>query len=123
MVILHCHRALEASTLGAAEAADSVLLVVTLDVLALRDARRSLDLLSSRGASKGCRLVINRATRGELIPADAERVLGLSSAVVIRFDRAVPRAQNRGELVVGRSSRAARAVQTLARKLLEEEGP
>jgi pilus assembly protein CpaE len=119
-VILHLPRALDAGTVAALEVADVILLVVTLDVLALRDARRALDVLSARGLDRKCRLVVNRASRGELVPTDAEGVLGMPPAAVIRFDRLVPRGQDRGELVVGRSGRAARAVLGLARRLLAE---
>jgi pilus assembly protein CpaE len=118
-VVLHLPRALDDAAIGALEAADDVLVVLSLDVMAFRDARRALDHLSGLGLEGKCRLVINRAARSEVVPGDAERVFGMAPVAVIRFDRAVPRAQNRGELVVGRSSRAARSVFTLARRLLE----
>jgi pilus assembly protein CpaE len=120
MVVVHLPRALDAAVRGALQASDDVVLVLSLDVMAFRDGRRALDHLSDLGLDGKCRLVINRATRSEVVPADAERVFGFSPAAVIRFDRAVSRAQNRGELIVGRSSRAARSVIALARRLLEE---
>lgn len=120
-VVLHLPRTLDDAAVGALEAADDVLVVLSLDVMAFRDARRALDHLSGLGLEGKCRLVINRAARSEVVPADAERVFGMAPLAVIRFDRAVPRAQNRGELVVGRSSRAARSVFNLARRLLAED--
>lgn len=120
VVVLHLPRALDDATRAAMEAADLVLLVVTLDVLALRDARRALDLLRGSGLDGRCRLVLNRVGRGEVVPDDAARVLGLRPVTMIREDRAVRRSQDRGEVVVGRSSPAARRVAALARHVLEE---
>lgn len=115
--VLHLPRTPDEPTRAALEAADDILLVVTLDVLAFRDARRTLAWLAGLGVGPRCRLVINRAARAEIVPQDAERVFGLSPACVIGVDRSVPRAQNRGELVVGRSGLAARKVQALAEQL------
>jgi Flp pilus assembly CpaE family ATPase len=95
--------------------------VVTLDVLAFRDARRALDHLRSLGLDAKCRLVVNRAARDEVVPEDAERVFGMAPAAIVRSDRAVPRAQNRGELLAGRAGGAARQVAALARRLLQGE--
>jgi septum formation inhibitor-activating ATPase MinD len=65
--------------------------------------------------------VLNRVARGEIVPADAERLLGLPVVASIRNDRSVPRSQNRGEVIVGRGSPAARRIVALARSLLDEE--
>lgn len=120
LVLLHLPRGLHHSVRTALEASDVLLLVVTLDVLALRDARRAMDLVRAAGLEARCRLVLNRVRRGEVIPADAERALGLPAAAVIREDRSVGRAQDRGDLVAGRSTPAARRLAALARLLLEE---
>ena len=122
LVILHLPRTIDDGVRGALEACDEILLVVSLDVLAFRDARRALDLLRALGLDGRCRLVINRAVRSEVVPQDAERVFGLRPTAVIRHDRTVPRAQNRGDLVAGRSGPAGRGVRTLARHLLGEDG-
>ncbi|HKX24985.1 MAG TPA: hypothetical protein VJP08_01585, partial [Actinomycetota bacterium] len=122
-VLLHLPRALGPSALAAVEASDVVLLVVTLDVLGLRAARRTVDLLTGAGLDGRCRLVLNRVSHGEIVPQDAERVLRLSVAAVIRHDRGVPRAQNRGELVAGRGSPAGRRVVALSKAVLSEERP
>jgi Flp pilus assembly CpaE family ATPase len=119
MVVAHLPRALDDAVLGTCEAVDDVLLVISLDVLAFRDARRVLAIFESQGLEERCSLVVNRAARSEVVPEDAERVFGLRPIAVIRHDRAVPRAQNRGELVVGRSGVAAKALQRLAKQLLE----
>jgi pilus assembly protein CpaE len=122
-IFLHLPRSLGPPTMTALDASDLVLLVVTLDVLGLRAARRTVDLLTAAGLDGRCRLVLNRASRGEIVPQDAERVLGLPVAVVIRHDRAVPRTQNRGEFVAGRGSPAGRRVVALAKAMLNEERP
>jgi pilus assembly protein CpaE len=122
VVVLHLPRALDDATRAALEAADLVLLVVTLDVLALRDARRALDLLRASGLDGRCRLVLNRVGRGEVVPDDAERALGLRPVTMIREDRAVRRSQDRGEVLAGRSTPAARRVAALARHVLDEAG-
>lgn len=119
VVILHLPRAMTAATLAGLEAADEILLVVTLDVLAFRDARRLLRFLEGRGMADRCRLVINRANRAEVIPEDAEHVFGLRPECVLGFDRSVLRAQNRGELVAGRSGRVPRRIAALAHRVLE----
>jgi pilus assembly protein CpaE len=123
VVLLHLARALDEPTRAALVEADLVLIVVTLDVLALRDARRALEVLRASGVDGRCRLVINRVGRGEIVPDDAERVLGLRPVAMIREDRAVRRSQDRGQVVAGRSTPAARHVAALARRLLDEAGP
>jgi pilus assembly protein CpaE len=120
-VLLHLPRALGATPQVAVEQSDIVLLVVALDVIGLRAARRVLDLLTGIVDEARCRLVLNRVGRGEIVPGDAERVLGLPIAAVIRTDRAVPRSQNRGEMVAGRGSSAGKRVANLACSLLTKE--
>jgi pilus assembly protein CpaE len=120
IAILHLPRSLDDRTRAAVAASDVVLLPVTLDVLAFRDARRALDALADLDLNGRVRLVINRAARSEVVPEDAERVFGIRPSVVIGVDHSVSRAQNRGELVVGRSSRTSRRISALARAILEE---
>jgi Flp pilus assembly CpaE family ATPase len=119
-VVLHLPRAVDGPEVAAIEASDVVLLVMTLDVLGVRAGRRTVDLLAEHGLEGRCRMVLNRASRGEIVPADVQRVLNLPLASVIRDDRSVPRAQNRGELVVGRGSRSARRIGALAEAVLQE---
>ncbi|HEX6209065.1 MAG TPA: AAA family ATPase [Actinomycetota bacterium] len=120
LIVLHVPRALDRVTLAALEAADEILLVVTLDVLAFRDAKRAMELLAAKDLSERCRLVVNRARRAEVLPDDAERVFGLRPVAVIASDPAVPRAQDRGQIVVGRRGQAGRKVAALARSILKE---
>jgi pilus assembly protein CpaE len=121
VVLLHLPRGLDELTRTALEESDRILVVVSLDVVGLRDARRALAFFGAMGVREACRLVVNRAARGEVVPDDAERVLGQAPDVVIPFDRQVGQALNRGELVAGRASPAARVIATLARRVLEEK--
>jgi pilus assembly protein CpaE len=121
LVVLHLPGSLDDASLAAMEVADTVLLVVTLDVLAFRAAHRALEALRAHELEDRCRLVVNRARRAEIVPEDAERVFGLAPVAVIPVDPAVPRAQDRGELLTGRRSRAARRVAELAGSLVAED--
>jgi pilus assembly protein CpaE len=121
LVLLHLPRGLDRAVRAALQASDVILVVSTLDVLGLRDARRAMDVLRATGLGGRCRLVLNRVRRGAVTPTDAEQVLGLRAVAVIREDRTVGRFQDRGELVAGRSMPAARRLAALARQLLEEE--
>jgi Flp pilus assembly CpaE family ATPase len=122
-VVLHLPRALGAAELTALGSADVILLVLTLDVLSVRAARRALERVAEAGLEPRCRLIVNRAVRGEIVPEDVERTLGVPIAATIRRDRAVPRAQNRGQLLASRGSPAGRGVASLARSVLDEERP
>ena len=118
-VVLHLPRALDASVRAALDLADEILLVVTPDVLAVRATIRALEVLDTLALRERSRLVVNRATRGEVSPDDIQRALDIPVAGVIRADRAVERAQNRGELLDPRSGPAARGVAALARSVLQ----
>lgn len=118
ITVLHLPRSLDESARSAIELADEVLVVVTLDVLGIRSARRLIDGLRSAGLGDSLRLLVNRTRRGEVVPGDAEAVLGVPIASVLPSDRGVERAQNRGELVVGKRGGVARSIDRLARQLL-----
>ena len=116
--ILHLPRVIDATVLSAIQLADQVLVVVTLDVLGIRAAKRMIDHLRSVGLGHHLRLVVNRARRGEVVPEDAEEVLGVPLACVIGADRAVGRAQNRGQLVIGTRGPISRRLTRLAGGIL-----
>ena len=117
-IVLHLPRSVDAALPGL-EVADEILLVVTLDVLAFRDAKRLLSYLAGAGLDGKVRLVVNRATRSDVVPEDAERVFGMRPAMVLRYDRSVNRAQNRGEVAVRRSGHLYRQLSGLARQVLD----
>jgi pilus assembly protein CpaE len=115
-VVVHLPRSLDRVVRRVAEAATRVLVVVSLDVMAFRDAKRLLGAIEEAGRWD---VVVNRAGRGLIVPADVERVFGRPALAVVPSDRRVPIAQDRGELVPARS-RTGRALDRLASLVLEE---
>jgi pilus assembly protein CpaE len=118
VVVALAPRVLDASAMAVLGMADAVVVVVTLDLFALYGARRALATIHPSDPSKRCSVVINRAARSEVAIADVERILGLKPTAVVRFDPAVKRAQDRGQLLPARAGRAGRDVAALARSLV-----
>lgn len=114
VVVLHLPRALVPITRWAFEAADRALHVVTLDVLAFRATSRAIDLLAAKGPAA---IVVNRAARAEITPADVRRVYGADPLAVIASDAAVPRAQDHGRLLAPKG-RIGRTFDRLAEALV-----
>lgn len=114
-VVLHVPREVGPLTRVAFTAADPVIVVLRLDVTSFRDARR---LLEAAGAQDRARVVVNRAARSEVTPADVERVFGRPPLAVLGVDRRVPRAQGAGS-ILPRRGRTGRAIDRLATTLLE----
>jgi pilus assembly protein CpaE len=115
VVVLHVPRALDEIARAGLEAADRVLIVLGLDVLSFRDAKRAIEAAELEDR---CAFVVNRASRSEITPRDVERVFGQTPLAVIPSDRAVRSAQDRGRLVPARG-RVGRAVDRLARAAIE----
>jgi pilus assembly protein CpaE len=115
VVVLHVPREIGPLTRTTLAAADPVLMVLTLDVSSFRDARK---VIEATGVEDRCGFVVNRAARGEITPADVERVFGKPPLAVIPKDRAVAQAQERGR-ILPRRGRTGRAIDRLARELLE----
>jgi pilus assembly protein CpaE len=120
IVVLHVPRGMDDTMRLGLGLADVVVMVLGLDVLSFRAAKRVVD---ATGLDDRCSFVVNRATRGEISPDDVQRVFGRSPVAVIPMDRRVSAAQDHGRLLPARR-RAGRAVDRLAAKLLErlEEG-
>jgi Flp pilus assembly CpaE family ATPase len=116
VVVVHVPRAIGPEVAEIFESASTVLVVLTLDVIAFRDAKRALE--SMAGESR-VEVVVNRAARGLVAPSDVERVFGKPPIAVLPTDRRVRIAQDRGELLPSRS-RMSRAFGRLAARLLEE---
>jgi len=114
-IVLHAPREVGPITRTALAAADPVLLVVRLDVSSFRDARRVID---ATGVEERARIIVNRAARAEVTPADVERVFGRPALAVLPMDRRVPGVQNRGG-ILPRRGRTGRELDRLARVLLE----
>jgi pilus assembly protein CpaE len=118
VVVALVPRAIDNPAKAAIGMADDVVLVVTLDLFALYGARRAMVALAMNEPPGRCRVVINRASRSDVSAGDVERVLGIRHSAVIRFDPAIRRAQDRGELLPARARRGGRDVGALARMLL-----
>jgi pilus assembly protein CpaE len=117
-VVVHLPRGLSAAV-PVAVCADRVLEVLSLDVLSFRAAHRAIDALSRAGVAPGSiGVVVNRAARAEITPADVTRVFGVEPLGVLPLDRSVPRAQDHGKLLPARG-RMARAFDRLATRVLE----
>ena len=114
-VVLDVPRELGPLTRTALAAADPVLLVLRLDVASFRDARRVLD---ATGIADRARIVVNRAARAEVTPADVERVFGRPPLAVIPVDRRTSRLQEAGKVLPQRG-RTGRLIDRLARTLVE----
>jgi pilus assembly protein CpaE len=116
VVVIHLPRDIGPATRVALELAHRVVVVLQLDVLSFRAAKRAM---AAVGIEDRCVFVVNRAARSDVAPRDVERVFGHAAAAVIPMDRRVPRAQDRGRLLPMRG-RTGRALDRVARQLLEE---
>ena len=75
-----------------------------------------MEVLDAAGFGDRFDIVVNRAARGDIVPSDVERVFGTRAAAVLRADRAVGPAQDRGALLSPRNS-TAKALDRLAASL------
>jgi Flp pilus assembly CpaE family ATPase len=116
LVVLHVPRGLDEIARAGLDLADRVLLVIGLDVMSFRDAKR---LIAAAGIADRCAFVVNRARRSEIAPSDVERVFGSPALAVIPSDRGASSAQDRGQLLPMRG-RVGRSIDRLARKVMEE---
>jgi len=115
VVVLHVPRGLDEISRTGLDLADQVLVVLGLDVLSFRDAKRAI---AAAGLEDRCAFVVNRARRSEISPKDVERVFGTPALAVIPADRSAPAAQDRGQLLPMRG-RLGRSIDGLARRLME----
>lgn len=113
VVVAHLPRAIDEVARAGIEAADHVLVVLTMDVLSFHGARRAL---AAFGDDERFSFVVNRVARSEIVPADVERVFGREAVAVLPEDKAVASAQDRGRLLPARG-RTGRALVRLARSL------
>jgi pilus assembly protein CpaE len=116
LVLLDVPRALDEVSMAGLESADRVLVVLGLDVLSFRDAKRAIE---AAGLEDRVDFVVNRAGRSEIAPRDVERVFGRPVLTVIPSDRAVTSARDHGRLVPMRG-RVGRALERLARRLEDD---
>lgn len=111
--------------INAIDTADELVLVGTLDASSLKDSKLGLETLALMGHDPAeVVMVLNRAgTKVGIEPRDVEEILGRAPDVLLPSDRAVTRSVNEGRPIVASSprSRAARAVNELARLLIARE--
>lgn len=107
-VVLDGLRSFDEVSVAAVDASDVIVLVVTQEVPAVRDARRCVELFRRLGARDKLRLVVNRCRKGvEITPAVIAENVGLPvSAMVANDYPAVIRAINRGQMLSEDSPRA-----------------
>lgn len=117
VVVLHVPRAIDDVVRAGLEVADRVLIVLGLDVLSFRDAKRAIESIELQDR---CAFVVNRAVRSEISPKDVERVFGQAALAVIPSDRSVRSAQDHGRLLGGRG-RVGRAIDRLAMAAVDLE--
>lgn len=101
-ILIDCGTRIDEATLTATSVADTVLLVTTPDVVAVRNAWRRLQLLDRLGIERSTvRLVVNKWGRtNELRQPDIETNLGVPIAATIADDlQACQRAVNKGQLL------------------------
>jgi Flp pilus assembly CpaE family ATPase len=118
-VVLHTGRALDDVTRSCLRAADVILEVLSLDVPSFRSAVRTGARLADDALDDRTWFIVDRATRGEVVPGDVERVFGRPPRAVIPLDGSVSRQQDHGQLISPRS-RAARVLARLAGDLVAD---
>jgi len=107
-VVLAIPRSIDEIARVGLDVADRVLIVLTLDVLSFRDAKRLLERLGALGFAQRIDFVVNRSARAEITPRDVERVFGSDAVAVLPADAGVRASQDRGRLLPrrGRMGRA-----------------
>ncbi len=115
VVLVHVPRALDGVTREAFGWSDRVLVVLSLDVMSFRAAKRALELAPEAVTD----FVVNRAMRAEVTPADVRRVFGREPIGVVPFERGAARAQDEGRLLP-RRGKTGRAFDRLAARLTGE---
>jgi len=115
-VVLHLPRAIDGFARAGFSLADRMLIVLSLDVLCFRAAKRALALVDGPEAA----FVVNRATRAEVTPSDVRRVFGVDPIAVLPWDPQVGRAQDAGRLLPARG-RLGRAIDRLAVEVVPSE--
>ena len=108
VVVVHLPRALGTMTLAAAETADRLLEVLTLDVVSFHATSRALEACAPLHLEGRVGFVVNRAARSEITVGDVQRVFGEPALAVLALDRAVRSARERNRLLPGKGRMARR---------------
>jgi Flp pilus assembly CpaE family ATPase len=125
-VVVDCSPFLDQNTLAALDLADTLLLVTTPELAALKNAARLVQLGLRLGYSeRKMRLIVNRSNlQGAIPPADFEQHLEYRASFRIPNDGSVASALTRGEPVVTfqPASPSARALDRLAHTIVHDRG-
>lgn len=106
-IVLDGLRSFDELSLAAVDSADQIVLVVTQEVPAVRDARRCVDLFRRLGCDGKLKLVVNRFQKVEITTAVVEETVGVPVSATIANDYpAVIRAVNKGQLVLDAAPRS-----------------
>jgi Flp pilus assembly CpaE family ATPase len=98
-VIVHLPRSLGAMTRAGAETSDTLVEVLTLDVVSFRATSRALEAFAPLHLEGRVSFVVNKAARSEITPGDVHRVFGEPARAIIPYDRAVRSALERSRLL------------------------
>jgi pilus assembly protein CpaE len=123
-VVVDGLRSFDEVSVAAIDESDHILLVVTQDVPAVRDARRCVELFRRLGCTDKLRLVVNRFQRSEIDREVISDTVGLPVAAPVANDyRAVARCVNRGRLLLEEAPRTSvtRDVEALVTLLTDED--
>ena len=126
-VLIDTPSQLQDTTLAALDAATHILLIATLDVLALHKTRTALEMLRQLYPPEKIRVILNRSnTEAGISLAQAEEALGIPLSGQIPSDgRVVVTSINEGKPFVlsASESQIARRVSDLANELIGRENP
>jgi len=128
-VLIDSPAGIEAGFHNSAIGADEAIVIVTPEVSAVRDADRIIGLLESMEKAP-IRLIINRikpdmVTRGEMLDVqDVLDILAVDLLGIVPDDESIVTSANKGEpLVLGSTSKAAKAYSNIAKRVAGEEVP
>lgn len=126
-VLIDTPSQLQDTTLAALDAATHILLLATLDVLALHKTRTALEMLRQLYPPEKIRVILNRSnTEAGISLAQAEEALGISLSGQIPSDgRVVVTSINEGKpfVISASESQIARRVVGIANELIGREAP
>jgi len=122
VVLLHVPRGCDDIHRTATRLADRTVIVGLADAFSLYGVTSLVPRSKEQTAPERWALVVNRARRGRRRVRDFQFISRMAPSAVIREDSAVPRCQDRGELLGRRSRRAGRDVRRLASLLFADVG-
>jgi pilus assembly protein CpaE len=115
-VVIDVWHSLEDATLALIDLSDTLLVVTTPEVPALRNTRRFLDFIRERPRRSKAQIILNRYPSKSAIPAsEIERSLGVKPIATIPSDgRLITTAVNEGITILGKNSPATASIKQVA---------